>query len=192
MGWPWEKNNDEIYQEGYDRARAGDGITDFVNSPGPGILDSIFDLKQTESEKIFDKGYEKGRDDRLEYGRREDSDSDDSSSEESSKSCCYIVTACLNNLGLSLEESQELKAMKLVTREYALTSARGKRDYIIYQRNAPGIVGRIESRDDSKEVWGRVYDRLKDISQIVFSGNLERGYKDYKSLVNELSGRPIF
>jgi len=100
-------------------------------------------------------------------------------------SCCYVTTACLDAMGLP-RDSLEMKAMKILTKEHILKSFQGKRDYILYGRKAPRIVSEIESRSDSKEIWGRVYEKLKDITRTVFGGELERGYQSYKSLVNEL------
>ncbi|MEK6953269.1 MAG: hypothetical protein AABX29_09740 [Nanoarchaeota archaeon] len=102
------------------------------------------------------------------------------------KPCCYLVTACLDNLGIARETSLELAAMKQVTKEHILASRQGKRDYLLYQRKGPEIVSKIEARSDSKEIFGRVYDRLKDISRTIFNGELDKGYQDYRGLVLEL------
>lgn len=102
---------------------------------------------------------------------------------------CYLTTACLEAMGIPQEESQELEAIKLVTKEHVLRSREGKRDYILYHRKAPRIVSKIESRADSRKIWERVYERLRDITQTISNGELERGYQCYKSLVIELDSQ---
>ena len=99
---------------------------------------------------------------------------------------CHLTTACLKALNLP-EDSLEFKAMKILTKEHILKSRQGKRDYILYNRNSPRIVNEIETRNDSQEIWRKVYEKLRNVARLVFNGNYEKGYQSYKSLVNELN-----
>lgn len=97
-------------------------------------------------------------------------------------SCCYITTACLDAMGLP-QDSLEMKAIKALTKEHILKSFQGKKDYILYGRKAPAIVQAIDARNDSCEIWKRVYSSLRNITNIVFSGNYQKGHQQYKDLV---------
>jgi hypothetical protein len=96
--------------------------------------------------------------------------------------CCYIVSACLDDLGIP-RNSQEMQAMKQLTKEHILNSFSGKRDYVSYGRIGPKIVDSIRSREDSKQVWGNIYKKLTDVASVVFEGKYEEGHQQYKSLV---------
>ncbi len=95
---------------------------------------------------------------------------------------CYITTACLDAIGLP-RDSLEMKAMEVLTKEHILKSFQGKKDYVIYGRKAPLIVQAIKSRDDSQDVWKRVYGTLRNITSAVLSSDNERAHKQYKDLV---------
>ncbi len=105
-------------------------------------------------------------------------------------SCCFITTACLRALGKP-QDSLEFRAMKVLTKEHILKSMQGKRDYVKYGKQAPRIVQAIEARPDSREIWGRVYGKLGEISDLVFSDRREEGYQAYKNLVSELGSKTL-
>lgn len=102
--------------------------------------------------------------------------------------CCYITSACLEDLGLPLN-SLEMKAMKILTRENILKSFKGKRDYISYGKKAPEIVKAIRSKPESKQIWKQVYQSLNDVTSAVAFGRYEEGYEQYKSLVVRLANQ---
>ena len=97
-------------------------------------------------------------------------------------SCCYITSACLDDLGLP-RTSREMTAMKTLTRNHVLKSFRGKRDYITYGRIAPKVVQAIRSRADCRRVWENVYGTLGEVANLVGLGKYEEGHQQYKSLV---------
>jgi len=97
-------------------------------------------------------------------------------------SCCYITTACLDALGLP-RNSLEMQAMKVLTRGYILKSFSGKREYVQYGRKAPGIVQAINSREDALSIWERVYEKVREVTTSVLSGNYAKGHQQYKDLV---------
>ena len=107
--------------------------------------------------------------------------------ESGNADCCFITTACLEDLGYNPSETEEMRAMKIVTKNHVLKSRAGMRDYIKYGRIAPGIVAAIRGRGDTEQIWRRVYEKLKDVSIAVFEGDLDKGYQRYKALVNELT-----
>jgi len=99
-----------------------------------------------------------------------------------SSSCCYITSACLDDLGIP-RTAREMTAMKTLTRDHILRTFGGKRDYIKYGRIAPGIVRGIRARNDSLSIWRSVYDTLQRIPPSVQRGAYQEGYDKYKSLV---------
>ena len=103
---------------------------------------------------------------------------------------CYLTTACLRALGKP-QDSLEFRAMKVLTKEHILKSMQGKRDYVRYGRQAPNIVKAIEARPDASEIWGRVYEKLGEVADLVFSDRREEGYQSYKTLVSELSSKTL-
>ena len=162
--------NDAAYEGGVKDGKEGNFFDDAVRLFAPNF---------TEKDEIRDKGYDWGHEHRY-----DDVDSGSESSEKS-ESCCFITTACLRALNLP-EDSLEFKAMKVLTKEHILKSMQGKRDYITYNRIAPAIVGRIESRDDSKKIWSKVYESLSSVAQLVFQERYAEGHSEYKRLVKEL------
>jgi len=107
---------------------------------------------------------------------------------ESSSGCCYITSACLDSMGLP-RTSLEMKAMKLLTKDYILKSFQGKKDYILYGRKAPGIVEAIKARPDSRRIWEEVYGTLKEITSTIISGDYQKGHSQYKGLVLGLEAK---
>lgn len=164
-----------------DRKSYEDGKNDAETAGDPYALCGLLFPSRRPSDPSKAAAYDKGlRGEKLDENK---------GSSSSGRSCCYLTTACLDAMGIPQEESQELEAIKLVTKEHIMKSRQGKRDYILYRRKAPRIVSGIEARSDSKEIWGRVYERLRDITRTISDGDLERGYQSYKSLVIGLEGQ---
>lgn len=116
------------------------------------------------------------------------SDSEDESENKKNESCCYITSACLDDLAIP-RTSPEMRAMKTLTKNHILKSFGGIKDYVRYGMIAPPIVESIRAREDSKEIWQRVYACLGDVVQAVSSGNYEQGYQKYKDLVLGLESK---
>ncbi len=110
--------------------------------------------------------------------------------EKKEESCCYVTSACLDDLGLS-RDCDEMRAMKDLTKNHILKSFSGIRDYVRYGRRAPAVVEAIRSRTDSREVWQGVYGSLKEVTSKIVSGAYEAGYQAYKDLVLNLENRFI-
>lgn len=99
--------------------------------------------------------------------------------------CCYITSACLEDLGLSTD-SLEMTAVKILTKGHILRSFKGKRDYLTYARRAPAIVQAIRASSDFKRIWTQVYVALNEVTSAVASKRYEEGYQKYKSIVLKL------
>lgn len=110
------------------------------------------------------------------------------SEQSSSESCCYITSACLDDLKIS-RNCPEMKAMKAMTQNYILKSFGGIRDYIKYGKRAPRIVENIRKRSDFKQIWEDVYGQLQQVTEVVGSKNYSEGYRLYKSLVLGLEAK---
>ncbi|MEK6811901.1 MAG: hypothetical protein AABX96_05310 [Nanoarchaeota archaeon] len=166
-----QKRDNQAYESGDEDGSNGWLLPDIIQGiskalPGGG-----------REQDIYDKGYEEGS------RRRREGDNDNSS--DSDSSCCYITTSCLRALDKS-QDSVELRAMKVLTREHILKSREGKRDYIKYGRKAPGIVKEIESRPDRMQIWESIYPTLQRIASLVFDGKYEESHRAYKDLVVNL------
>lgn len=107
---------------------------------------------------------------------------------EESNSCCYIVGACLDDLGLP-RNSLEMKAMKQLTKNHILKSFSGKRDYVRYGKIGPSIVTAIRARTNSKGIWEKVHQTLQGIAPQIYEGKYQEGYQQYKGLVLELESQ---
>ena len=173
-----EQMNNEEYASAYASGRSSDFVRREIATSSIGFA--------SDPNSITGKGYRAGVADQKEYGYKPADDC--GSGESSSDSCCYITSACLDDLGLP-RSSLEMKAMKLLTKDHILKSFRGKRDYITYGRRAPIIVQKIRSRTDAQETWTRVYETLKQITATILSGRYKEGHQQYKSLVLELEDK---
>ena len=125
---------------------------------------------------------------RSSLSKRSSEDSNDDEEEEKSESCCYITSACLDDLAIS-RNAPEMKAMKVLTKKYILKSFGGRRDYISYGRRAPKVVEAIRAREDAPKIWAEVYEGLKKVSARVVGNHFREAHQDYKSLVLELENR---
>ncbi|MEI6850279.1 MAG: hypothetical protein WCK29_04540 [archaeon] len=162
-----EDENNREYADNYARGRSGEG-SDTING-------AFIDRGSIEY-----KAYKAGQEDREKYGPL---DRDDCGTGESAPdSCCYIVSACLDNLNLP-RSSLEMKAMKKLTREFILKSFSGKRDYITYGKIGPAIVRSIQSTSDSQATWQQVYGMLQGIARKVEEGKYQESHDQFKSLV---------
>jgi hypothetical protein len=104
------------------------------------------------------------------------------------ESCCYITSACLDDLDLS-RDCPEMQAMKTLTKEHILKSFSGKRDYVRYGKIAPRIVQSVRSKSDYRETWKQVYETLREVTCAVASGNYVEGQRKYKAMVLGLESR---
>lgn len=102
--------------------------------------------------------------------------------ESQTSDCCYITSACLDDLGIP-RTTREMTAMKTLTRDHVLRTFSGKRDYIKYERIAPGVVRAIRGSRDVRRVWTGVHETLRGVADLVDSGKYEEGHQMYKTLV---------
>lgn len=168
-----DKNNQE-YATNYSRGRTGDFVRDCFN-----------DFEDPDS--IEYKAYRAGQEDRRKYGYLSEDETGDGTSDEptisdDSSSCCYIVGACLDEMGLP-RSSPEMMAMKQLAKNYILKSFSGRRDYVRYGRIGPSIVTKIRASENSKGIWGKVYETLQGIAPQVYEGKYQQGYRQYRDLV---------
>jgi len=162
-----EDKNNKDYAKGYAAGRSGDVVRDFLEH---GWND----------DDVTHKGYVAGSDDRSSFGSKSPEDCGTGETHDNS-SCCYLTSACLDSMGIP-RTALEMKAMKVLTKNYILKSFAGKRGYVTYRKRAPTIVRAINSITDSQETWIRVYEILKEVTSDVISGRYEEGYQKYKSL----------
>jgi hypothetical protein len=178
-----DKNNKE-YAVNYSRGRTGDFIRDSFN-----------DWEDPDS--IEFKAYRAGQEDRRKYGYSSETGdgssdgpttSDEPTSSGGSDSCCYIVGACLDDLGLP-RNSLEMRAMKQLAKNHILKSFSGRRDYVRYGKIGPSIVTAIRARTNSQGTWEKVYETLQGIAPQIYEGKYQEGYQRYKTLVLDLESK---
>lgn len=143
------------------------------------FVDSVFGIGICPSDSSKASAYDKGH-----SGKQFDSDSGSSDS----SSCCHITTACLDAIGKP-RNSLEMMAMGELAREYTLKSFKGKRDYVLYRRNAPALVKAISERSDAREIWGRVYEKLRRVTSTVLSKDYAKAQEQYRELVVGLESK---
>lgn len=159
---------------------ASNGVNHPPHDMGSRILDLILLSPKSETEYQQDiEDYNKGHD-------HTESQIEESSS--TGDSCCYIVGACLDDLGLP-RNSLEMKAMKQLAKNHILKSFSGRRDYIRYGKIGPSIVTAIRARTNSKGIWEKVHETLQGIAPQVYEGKYQEGYQRYKTLVLDLESR---
>lgn len=118
----------------------------------------------------------------LHQSEEKSSQKEEEESSSSSDSCCYITSACLDDLKIP-RTCPEMKAMKILTKDYVLQSFSGRKDYIKYGRIAPKIVTAIRASTDYMEAWRKVYETLKKVSDTTMKGRYRESHQQYKSLV---------
>lgn len=169
-----EDQNNHEYAEGYAKGRSSNLLEEFLaHCPIGGCASD---------DSIYAKGFRAGASDGDDYGTKSADECGSGDTDTSSESCCYVTSACLDDLGLP-RSSPEMKVMKILTRNYILKSFSGRRAYLQYGRIAPKIVESIRARSDSKNIWKQVYERLHEMVPTVEQGKYEEGYERYKSLV---------
>ena len=171
-----EDANNKEYAEGYGSGRSSDIVQRTIS-------ESPFGLDR---DSIYYKGYEAGVKDQHDHGYQ--SADDCGTGETPSDSCCYIVSACLDDLKLP-RACLEMSAMKRLTKDHILKSFGGRRDYVRYGKIGPRIVSSIRASSNPQVIWRRIYDSLGQLVPTVEQGNLQEGYDRYKSLVISLEAQ---
>ena len=108
-----------------------------------------------------------------------------SGSRENDSGGCYLTTACVAARGLpdTCAELQLLRAF----RDGVLDRRPGGREEIErYCRIAPGIVAAVNQREDTMQIWNRVYEELVEpCVRMIHAGKDEEAYRLYQAYTME-------
>lgn len=81
------------------------------------------------------------------------------SSSSSGSSGCYLTTAVVNNQQLS-DNCMELETLRFLRDQYMLNNAEGKKLIKRYYNQAPDLVKRIDSFENSAEIYDYMYKHM--------------------------------
>lgn len=100
-----------------------------------------------------------------------------------SGSGCFLTTACVEHRGLA-DDCHELTAMRYMRDEWLAKQPGGQAEIDEYYVIAPRIVDRISMRDDSDEVWERLYQEyILPCVAAADAGEFEKAHEVYREMV---------
>ena len=98
----------------------------------------------------------------------------------SSDDGCFVTTACIRSRGLP-DDCEELTVLRAFRDGWVQKRPGGKKDIDRYYSEAPGIVARINGREDAAEVWDEVYfGMIRPCVEMIRKGNEEAAYILYR------------
>lgn len=168
-----KSRNDEIYEKGvHDGQNAG-----LLDQFAQNIAKSL--PPWTDSQEIYDKGYE--------YGRTHQSDrSDDKSSDSGSTGGCYVSTACAVAAGLP-DDCHELSVLRSFRDGYLAARSDGQALIERYYSGAPRILAVVNSMTDATERLRLLFkDLVVPVVRLVEEGRFEAAVEVYSNAVREL------
>jgi predicted RNA-binding Zn-ribbon protein involved in translation (DUF1610 family) len=98
---------------------------------------------------------------------------------------CFITTACVEAAGLP-DNCTELETMRYLRDTYLAKSDDGKRMIQEYYEIAPSIVEKIKRYENTNEVFGDIFDKIRGIVSLIKIGDLESATAHYKEMVLRL------
>ena len=102
------------------------------------------------------------------------------------KEGCFISTACLEAEGLS-DNCLELKILRKFRDDFVLKTEKGEREIEEYYRIAPIIVSKINSHENSQEIYKTLFgSMIESALNFIERGEFPRAYKHYKDSVLRL------
>ena len=102
------------------------------------------------------------------------------------KEGCFISTACLEAEGLS-DNCLELKILRKFRDDFVLKTEKGEREIEEYYRIAPIIVSKINSNENSQEIYKTLFgSMIESALNFIERGEFPRAYKHYKDSVLRL------
>lgn len=101
---------------------------------------------------------------------------------------CFITTAGVEAAGLP-DNCTESESMRYLRDEYLAKSDGGKRMIQEYYEIAPSIVEKIKRGDNSKEVFGDIFNDIRGIVSLIEIGDLKSATEHYNEMVFRLKRR---
>lgn len=106
---------------------------------------------------------------------------------KSSGSDCFMTTACVEHRGLP-DDCHELTTMRYMRDEWLAKQPGGQAEIDEYYAIAPGIVERINMRDDAGDVWERLYQEyILPCVAAADAGEFEKAHEVYKLMVSTVN-----
>jgi hypothetical protein len=101
------------------------------------------------------------------------------------ESNCFLTTACVKYFGLK-DDCYELETLRNFRDTYLLTSGEGKLMVLNYYQIAPEIVKHLESSEDKKLLFEKVFDQIRLACEAIEIKNYTKAITIYKSAVLNL------
>lgn len=102
---------------------------------------------------------------------------------------CYLTTACMRSMGPAFfDRCSDLETLRSLRDDYLAGTPEGRADVRYYYDTAPKIVSRIDVRQDSEEVYLRLYQELVlPAVRKIKEGDMEGAYKLYRETALRLA-----
>jgi hypothetical protein len=101
------------------------------------------------------------------------------------KKGCFLTTACVEAKGLG-DDCEELSVLRTYRDEYLLRTEKGRSLVQEYYDIAPGIIERIGTRTESREIYLELYDHIAHAVECVRQGKREKALHVYRAMVRHL------
>lgn len=94
---------------------------------------------------------------------------------------CFLTSACVRARGLP-DDCEELTVLRRYRDDYLRTRAGGEEAIREYYEIAPGIVNRINQREDADTIWNSVYEEtILPCVAMIREGRMEDAFELYKA-----------
>ena len=100
---------------------------------------------------------------------------------------CFLTSACVRARGLP-DDCEELTVLRRYRDDYLRTHAGGEEAIREYYEIAPGIVGRINQRQDADTIWNSVYEEtILPCVAMIREGRMDDAFVLYKACTLHLA-----
>lgn len=99
---------------------------------------------------------------------------------------CFLTTACVKHRGLP-DDCKELTLLRKFRDEYMKKNEEGNALVEQYYEIAPGIVTKIDAREDKDEIYESIYKNILVCVEKIEEEKYEETFKLYSDMVKELN-----
>ena len=105
---------------------------------------------------------------------------DDYDPDNSDDASCFVTTACTSSRGLP-DDCEELTVLRAFRDAWVRKRPGGEEDISRYYAEAPGVVSRVNAREDAAAVWDKVYEEMvRPCVELIRNGKEEDAYALYR------------
>ena len=100
---------------------------------------------------------------------------------------CFLTSACVLARGLP-DDCEELTVLREFRDTWLRAREGGEEEIRTYYALAPAVVERVNAREDSGEIWNRIYEEMVlPCVRLIKTGRPEEAFRLYKSCTRELA-----